>query len=523
MKINFKSLNFKLISLVFMGILPLIFMIFLYVFPVFESYMLNLRKEEVKSSVDIMIGVIDNMVKESDAKKIDRTKLKEEIQKVFTTVRYNSTDYFFAYDSRGYGAAHGTKPEFVNTDRSDSKDGDGKAYVKDFMKLVGNPDGGFVPYTFEKKKGEQPVPKVSYIKYYAPLDWLVGSGLYLDVIENHVREVKFKVSLGLFILSLITLGISWKYAKSICYKIENISSQLHDEADKVSNVATEISRASDKLSSSTTEQASALQETSSSIEETSAMITRNAENAKSSLAVSSKSRESVDNGKRMIGELIQSISDIARSNGEMVKQIDESNREIAEIVKVINEIGDKTKVINEIVFQTKLLSFNASVEAARAGEHGKGFAVVAEEVGNLAHMSGNSAKEISDLLESSIRTVSETVEQSKVRIEKLVIEGERKVNQGANIADKCGKIFDEIVSNVNVVNEIITEISSASEEQSAGVKEINSAVTELDQVGQENSALSQETASYAEQLKQQVESLRHTSEELNKLISGGAA
>ena len=61
----------------------------------------------------------------------------------------------------------------------------------------------------------------------------------------------------------------------------------------------------------------------------------------------------------------------------------ESNKEIQEIVKVIAEIGNKTKVINDIVFQTKLLSFNASVEAARAGENGKGFAVVAEEVGKL--------------------------------------------------------------------------------------------------------------------------------------------
>jgi methyl-accepting chemotaxis protein len=78
-----------------------------------------------------------------------------------------------------------------------------------------------------------------------------------------------------------------------------------------------------------------------------------------------------------------------------MNQINYSNEQMSEIVKVIQEIETKTKVINDIVFQTKLLSFNASVEAARAGEQGKGFAVVAEEVGNLAQMSGNAAKEIS--------------------------------------------------------------------------------------------------------------------------------
>ena len=60
----------------------------------------------------------------------------------------------------------------------------------------------------------------------------------------------------------------------------------------------------------------------------------------------------------------------------------------------MEQIKDKVNIINDIVFQTKLLSFNASVEAARAGENGKGFAVVAEEVGNLASVSGKAANEI---------------------------------------------------------------------------------------------------------------------------------
>lgn len=76
-----------------------------------------------------------------------------------------------------------------------------------------------------------------------------------------------------------------------------------------------------------------------------------------------------------------------------------SNKKITEITKVISEVAAKTQVINEIVFKTKLLSFNASVEAARAGDQGRGFSVVAEEVGNLAKMSGDAAKEISNITE----------------------------------------------------------------------------------------------------------------------------
>ena len=79
-------------------------------------------------------------------------------------------------------------------------------------------------------------------------------------------------------------------------------------------------------------------------------------------------------------------------------------------------------MINDIVFQTKLLSFNASVEAERAGEHGKGFAVVAQEVGNLATMSGESAEEITKILDESVKMVQKLVSSNQVEIEKLVQE-----------------------------------------------------------------------------------------------------
>lgn len=174
---HYKSLNFKLLSLIFMAITPLILGLFFYVFPVFESYLIEQRKAEVKTGVDIIIGMIDKIHKDAEAGKWDKKKEAEEIQKLFVGVRYNKTDYFFAYDSRGYGAVHPIKPEYIGTDRSQSKDGDGRMYVKDFLTYVGKEEGGFVPYKFEKVKGEKPVDKVSFVKYYAPLDWIVGSGV----------------------------------------------------------------------------------------------------------------------------------------------------------------------------------------------------------------------------------------------------------------------------------------------------------------------------------------------------------
>lgn len=116
--------------------------------------------------------------------------------------------------------------------------------------------------------------------------------------------------------------------------------------------------------------------------------------------------------------MLDSIKNIGAANERAGREIGASARHFADIVKVIEEIGSKTKVINDIVFQTKILSFNASVEAARAGEHGKGFTVVAEEVGKLAAMSGVAAHEIGELLSGSIQKVDAIVKdtQTKVKI-----------------------------------------------------------------------------------------------------------
>jgi methyl-accepting chemotaxis protein len=187
---------------------------------------------------------------------------------------------------------------------------------------------------------------------------------------------------------------------------------------------------------------------------------------------------------------------------------------------VISDIGDKTKVINDIVFQTKLLSFNASVEAARAGEQGKGFAVVAEEVGNLARMSGNAAKEISDMLDQSILKVRTIVQETKSSVQNLVEQGKSKVASGSEIAKECGHVLEEIVVSVSTVSRMSGEISVASSEQAQGVQEITKAVHQLDEVTQKNSATTHETATAAQHLASQADSLKHIVENLVMTVDG---
>ncbi len=321
--------------------------------------------------------------------------------------------------------------------------------------------------------------------------------------------VVFALILGNFLVSKVTESLT-RVAQSILGSVSEVKA-----------ASLQIATTADELSQASTEQAASLQETSASVEEISSMITANSENAKQSSVVSEQSLATAERGKEVVNHMIQAIGDINISNDSIKNQIDETNREIEKITNIINEIGTKTKVINDIVFQTKLLSFNASVEAARAGEQGKGFSVVAEEIGNLASMSGAAALEITNMLDGSIKTVETIVRDSKEKIGKLLLVSKEKVETGTRVAHECEEVLTEIVSSVASVSKMATEISTASQEQAQGVYEITKAVGQLDQVTQQNASTSADSANAASALSGQADQLNLVAIELAKTISGG--
>ena len=250
------------------------------------------------------------------------------------------------------------------------------------------------------------------------------------------------------------------------------------------------------------------------------MVKKNADNAKLSQDASNTCHEAALNGKKVVDSVIDSIDAIHLSNGDIARQVEANDQHISEIVKLISEIENKTKIINDIVFQTKLLSFNASVEAARAGEHGKGFAVVAEEVGKLAEMSGNAAKEISQMLHGSIEKVEQIVRESKIKVGEQIAIGKGKVENGASTAKESGEVLDGIVKNVDKMNQMVSEISTASHEQAQGIQEINKAIAQMDQVTSQNAGASQHVATTAKQLTSEAESLHALVEALARTVQG---
>jgi len=348
-------------------------------------------------------------------------------------------------------------------------------------------------------------------------NWADGKLHGVFAISNNISAIRKAETQGFsstfFLGVFITLGgivamiFAYLVVRGPIKTMTDVVDVLSDASAQVSTVSTQIAGSSQDLSESTTQQSASLQETAASLEELTAMVSKNTENAKKAAESSVLSQEKAELGKQSVEKMLQAIDEINQSNEAIMGQIDMSNQKMEEIVKVIQDIGNKTKVINDIVFQTKLLSFNASVEAARAGEHGKGFAVVAEEVGNLAQMSGNAAKEITDMLGSSISKVEGLLDETKTGVQALIEQGKEKVEVGVTVANQCNEVLNEIVTNVSEVSAMASEISGASQEQAQGISEINKAVAQLEVVTQRNSTTSQQAASSAEVLYKQASTL----------------
>ncbi|MBY0572144.1 MAG: MCP four helix bundle domain-containing protein, partial [Undibacterium sp.] len=240
--------------------------------------------------------------------------------------------------------------------------------------------------------------------------------------------------------------------------------QVHRVAASISTGAGEIASGNADLSARTESQAGSLEETASSMEELTSTVKQNADNA------------------RQANQLVISASAVAVKGGEVVGHVVSTMGSIKDSSrKIVDIIG----VIDGIAFQTNILALNAAVEAARAGEQGRGFAVVATEVRNLAQRSASAAKEIKELISSSVE----------------------KVDFGSKLVDEAGQTMSEIVESVRHVADIMAEITSASQEQSAGIEQVNQAINHMDEMTQQNAALVEEAAAATESLQDQAQEL----------------
>jgi methyl-accepting chemotaxis protein-1 (serine sensor receptor) len=241
-------------------------------------------------------------------------------------------------------------------------------------------------------------------------------------------------------------------------------SVIRGSAETVGAASKQIATGHADLSSRTEEQAASLEETASSMQQLASAVKQNADTAREANTLAATTVASAAKGGQAMSDVVETMGGIS-----------EASRKIADIVGVIDSIA----------FQTNILALNAAVEAARAGEQGRGFAVVAAEVRALAQRSATAAREIKALIKNSAD----------------------RVDTGTRLVETAGNTMQEFVVSVERVTFMMSQITSATQEQLSGIEQVSGAVTQMDRVVQQNAALVSQAASATQHMADQADAL----------------
>jgi methyl-accepting chemotaxis protein len=463
------------------------------------------RRDATRQTVEVVSGVLRWAHEQEKAGKLPRDQAQQMALRTVATLRYSGEEYFWINDMQPRMLMHPTKPALDGTDIGPMQDPNGQHLFRTMVDTVRQHGQGFVAYQWPKPGSDAPVDKVSYVQGFEPWGWVVGSGIYLDVMYGDLwRDLSGPLA---GVLAGIAVGMLAGFYLLVCFhhaltqglgesrhhlramaggdltrtptprgtdEAAELLRDLRDMQDSLRGMVARVSQASGAmvhasteiaagavdLSSRTEHAAANLEQSASAMEELAATATRTASSIDQALDSAQQNAHSASQGGQVMAEVVQTMDGIRASSAQ-----------IAEIIGTIDGIA----------FQTNILALNAAVEAARAGEQGRGFAVVASEVRSLAQRSAAAAREIKKLIGGSVD----------------------QVQAGADIVRRAGVIIDGIVGKSRLLDQQLTAVSQGAREESEGLGQLGQAVHDLDHLTQQNAALVEQTAAAAAALRDQ--------------------
>ena len=366
--------------------------------------------------------------------------------------------------------------------------------LKDVIGSVANSDDAFLSTTFTRPGGDTPVPKLVYVKKFAPWNWLIGTGIYLDSEAALFRE-RLLAQLAVALLPILLTGLlTYFVARSVIGQIggepadavavmtrvaggdltarvgdarpgsllhalggmtaslSEILRQISLDARNVVANSELIARTSQEVSAASEQQVDATSSMAAAIEQLTVSSNHISDNASQTEQFSTDAVQLSGQGTDRVKKATQAIQQIAQT-------VAGASNSIQALDNQANQISSIASVIKDIAGQTNLLALNAAIEAARAGEQGRGFAVVADEVRKLAERTASATTEI----EQMITGIQHETITSVHAINAVLPE----VNQGVQLATSAVDSLAGIETGAHETLERIREVANATREQSS--------------------------------------------------------
>lgn len=491
------------------------------------QHLMESREKEIKHLVESVSALANHYYELSDF--LGEDEAKKQALEAIKKIRYDGgKGYFWINDYNAVIVMHPIKPALNGKDMSSFEDPKGTQLFTEFVNVVKKSKEGYVTYYWNVPDQNEPVPKSSYVKGFEPWNWIIGTGIYVDDIEEMFWASAQK---SVFFLAVITIIVSFfahlitvdivkplhriartmKKAATGDLTVTVESSQRKDEMGDLNNSfgvmqesfkrlighsyssSNQLSELADIMAVITTQTSNGVNQQhietellASAIEELATTIQEVAENAVETSTLTAESNKQISLGNEMMTSTIEAIDGVSQDMNRAGNVISKLEVDIKQIDSILN-------VIRNISEQTNLLALNAAIEAARAGESGRGFAVVADEVRSLAQRTHESTEEIQTMTESLQAAASDAVN--------VMHEGKERSTTCVESAQKTGECLLLAGEKVYEVSDRNTQIASTVEQQGVVASEVSRNVISIKEVAQETHNGSQALADRSLQLK----------------------
>lgn len=521
----------------------------------------NARNNTARAAADVGYELIRHYFEEYKAGKLSLKEAQDMAKKHLKFIRYEDVEYFWINDNTL------PYPTMIMHSTNPSLDGQvldnpiynvalgGKQNLFQVMVEMCQKNGeGFVDYLWPRPGETKSVPKISYVKLLKEWNWIVGTGVYVDKVNDEIQQVvrplSIIISITIVLLMIVfTLVVSRfilrpilntilmlkdisegegdltrrlnvtsedeigdlsGYFNKFVEKLQKIITSIIENANTVASSATQLSSVSTQIAANAEEMSTQTSTVASATEQATTNI-----NSISSAAEEMSS--SANNVASAIEEMSSSLNEVANNCQKELKIAVEANSHAKYSKDVMDKLGAAAKsigkvvdVITDLADQTNLLALNATIEAASAGEDGKGFAVVANEVKELAKQTAQATQQIQKQVED-MQTNTESAVKAIESVSKVIEEVNLISQTIVSAVEEQSVTVNEISKNVSGVSIGTQEVSKNVAESAKGLSEVSSTIA-----GVYNAVT--DTAKGIIQVKTSAEELSTLSEGLKKLL-----